>query len=425
MFNSEVLDVVIGLVFIYLLYSLFATILQELIATYLFNLRSKVLELAIVLEDKSTLSRSRILNLFRFLVSNNVGSLIKFLSKDKSSPSKRRILDLFLYPVSNIAGDQSTFSGQFYEHALIKFLGEDNNSRKPSYLTSETFSKVVIDLLRGKDVKPGDDIKAKIQSSLVGGKITVVANSSLTSVQIAGTAIVSICPETLSFLNSIWADAQGDVDKFKAMLEKWFDETMKRTTGWYKKYTQSILFVVGLVLAIAFNVNTIEIVHKLEKDPNLRAQVVAQADNFLKAHPNLEKELALALSEDSSKVKRSDTVAAKKMNSLTVAQYDSLKARRDTLIETANRLVKADMEKTNNLLGLGWDGRNGFLDTLFHTSSILGWLMTAIAISLGAPFWFDLLNKLMKLRSSVTSDTDDDKKNKSTDANKTVIDRKG
>jgi len=32
---------------------------------------------------------------------------------------------------------------------------------------------------------------------------------------------------------------------------------------------------------------------------------------------------------------------------------------------------------------------------------ILGWLITALAISLGAPFWFDLLNKLMTLRGSI------------------------
>ena len=36
---------------------------------------------------------------------------------------------------------------------------------------------------------------------------------------------------------------------------------------------------------------------------------------------------------------------------------------------------------------------------------VFGWLITAIALSLGAPFWFDLLNKFMKLRSSISIPT--------------------
>jgi hypothetical protein len=30
-----------------------------------------------------------------------------------------------------------------------------------------------------------------------------------------------------------------------------------------------------------------------------------------------------------------------------------------------------------------------------------GWLLTGMAISLGAPFWFDLLNKFMVVRSTI------------------------
>jgi hypothetical protein len=31
----------------------------------------------------------------------------------------------------------------------------------------------------------------------------------------------------------------------------------------------------------------------------------------------------------------------------------------------------------------------------------LGWLLTALAVSLGAPFWFDMLNKIIVVRSTV------------------------
>jgi hypothetical protein len=32
---------------------------------------------------------------------------------------------------------------------------------------------------------------------------------------------------------------------------------------------------------------------------------------------------------------------------------------------------------------------------------LLGWLITALAVMLGAPFWFDVLNKFMVIRSTV------------------------
>lgn len=366
MFNSETLDIVIGLVFIYLLYSLFATILQEFIATYL-NFRSKILELAIyrMLQDNDKFSSNRVLTILQFLF-------------------------------YNITEGTSTFSGQFYDHPLMKYLGENDKTRRPSYITKDTFSKVVLDILRGPDIKVGDDIKSRIGNQLFSEPQKSTPDS-------AGS--MAIEKQTQTFLRSIWVDAQGDVDKFRSLLENWFDQTMDRATGWYKKYTQIVLLVVGIFLAVAFNVNTIDIVHKLEKDPTLRAQLITQADNFLKTHPNLDKEFRSVLKEDSSTVKPCDTSSLKNLQVLTRAQYEALKVQRDTLMERANRLVEDDLTKTNKLLGLGYASFYEFGKTLKNPLSYIGWIITAIAISLGAPFWFDLLNRLMKIRNSVAQPT--------------------
>jgi hypothetical protein len=56
--------------------------------------------------------------------------------------------------------------------------------------------------------------------------------------------------------------------------------------------------------------------------------------------------------------------------------------------------VNAEMSKYNYVLGVSKEAK-------FTGWTILGWLITAFAISLGAPFWFDLLNKLMQVRNSV------------------------
>lgn len=378
MINSGILDIIIGLVFIYLLYSLLATIIQEIIATH-FGFRAKMLERAI----------------FRMLEDEN-----RFKSRFKSI--------FYLFKKSGNGGKRNSASGEFYNHPLINFLGEDNSRNKPAYLNRQCFSKVMVDLLRGDDVKPDDEVKPLIQKSLDEQKLNW--------------GNVRLSDETHRFLKSIWADAKGDVPQFKANLENWFDETMDRASGWYKKHTQIVLFFVGLSISIVFNVDTLKIVDKLEKDPKLREQIVQQADAFIQEHPNLDTDLiqqeieykkavAQRMKIDSSLKK--NNLDAVLEDSLKLVKYQLLKARRDTLLNRSEKLLKNDIKSINHSLGLEWesyDCNSNLLKCILL--SLLGWTVTALALSLGAPFWFDLLNKLMKLRGSVATPTSDDKEKK-------------
>jgi hypothetical protein len=378
MFNSTVLDIVIGLVFIYLLYSLLATTVQEIIASN-FGFRAKILERAV----------------FRMLEDEN-----KFNSKFKSV--------LYLFKKLGNGGAKNSTTHEFYNHPLMKFLGENNLHGKPAYISRQTFSKVIVDLLRGDQVRPGDDISPLIQKSL-DDKTTNWGNA-------------KISEETVSYLKSIWADSDGDVKIFKGHLENWFDETMDRATGWYKKHTQVILFFVGLAIAILFNVDTIKIVDRLEKDPKLREQLVQQADAFEKSHPDLDKKILLQENENNKflaqytkdNLKTNDSLKNRQMkDSMELANYLALKARRDTLFEQAASLIKNDLNGVHHALGLEW-GNYACKPGLFLCiiKSLFGWTITALALSLGAPFWFDLLNKLMKLRGSVATPTSDDREKK-------------
>ena len=88
-------------------------------------------------------------------------------------------------------------------------------------------------------------------------------------------------------------------------------------------------------------------------------------------------------------------------------------ARRDTLINRAESFMKNDISNVHHAIGLEWESyectTHYFVCIL---KSLLGWVITALALSLGAPFWFDLLNKLMKLRGSVATPTSDNKEKK-------------
>jgi len=374
MLNSSILDIVIGLIFIYLLYSLLATIIQEIIASQ-FAFRAKILERAV----------------FRMLEDEN-----KFASKFRSV--------WYLFKKTGNGGLRNTMSYEYYKHPLILFLGESDCRGKPAYINKETFSKVIVDLLRGKDVAPGDDIKLLIQKSL-NDKSTNWGNA-------------RISDQTLSYLKSIWADANGDIAKFKHHLEFWFEETMDRASTWYKKHIQFVLFFIGLAISIAFNVDTLKIIERLEKDPKLREQLVQQAEAFQEAHPDLDTKLLIQQAENNkflaqkNKIQVNDSLRNKELSdSLQLANYLKLKSKRDELLDQASTLIRNDINSVHHSLGLGWETfDSSSFRSIFY--SLIGWMVTALALSLGAPFWFDLLNRLMKLRGSVATPTSDDREKK-------------
>lgn len=372
MFNSVALNVVISLVFIYLLYSLLATIIQELIATH-FGLRARILKRAIK----------------------------RMLDDDEQNPQ---------------------FSSSFYNHPLIKYLAEGNIHSKPSYLSAQNFSKVVIDLLRGENVQPGQDFRSFIQTALDNKQTQW------------GTKI-HINPETLLYLQSIWTDAQGDVDKFKEKLEHWFDDTMERASGWYKKRTQLILFCIGLGLAILFNIDTISITQKLSHDPKLAEQLATNAATYMQTHEELGQQLrekkANQQNTNSNEDKTinfgkdSSSVYWQNRQDDSIANYIVVESNK--LIDSANALIKTDIANTNQLLGLGWQCKckcakanpeKLCISDNLHWWSLLGWLISALAISLGAPFWYDLLSKIVKIKGTGSNGDGNNSSNNSNGSNK-------
>ncbi len=371
MFDSVILDIVIGLIFTYLLYSLLATIIQEIIATN-FAFRAKILEKAITrMLDDGASAKSRLWGFFTL-----------FFKKDIKQPK---------------------LTAQFYNHPLIKYLAPDKWEKKPAYLSAQNFSKVIVDLLRGKQLGTGNHA-AEIEESLRNKKT-----------HWGGTVINE---DTSDYLDSIWVDAQGNIDEFRGKLEDWYNETMDRASGWYKQYTQVILLFVGFGIAMMFNVDTIQIVHKLEKDPKLREQLVAQADAYAKVHPSLAAELLeekkrnrelLAALKDTVGTANADVDS---MNRITEEKYRLLRERRDTLYNQASRLIQSDINKMHHALALGWGNYGGaqsffgkakyvIVSSLGNWIKFLGLFLTAIAISLGAPFWFDILSKVIKIRGAI------------------------
>jgi hypothetical protein len=314
MTGSVALDVVIGLVCIYSLYSLLTTTVTEIVASII-RLRASFLVRGI-----------------------------------------KRMLDDHI--------TSTEFSDKFFKQPLIKYLGSGHLwgwVKKPSYLSAQNFSKALLEVLK----EEGGAVLAKSTSGIEPTSLNKIREALINQPTANQTGqIIKVNNDTMKFIRSLLEDAQNDLEKFKASLEKWYDDTMERVTSWYKKWIQLITFFVGFAIAGLFNVDTIKIVQKLSHDPKAREQYINMAQKFIE-----DKEIARKIFADTT----------------TQKNYDTL---RQTLSDLRKQALVS-----NQVLSIKRDD--------FGFNQFLGWLITAIALSLGAPFWFDLLNKLMKLRSSI------------------------
>jgi len=223
-------------------------------------------------------------------------------------------------------------------------------------------------------------------------------------------------------LQTLLNQAQGDVEKLKVNVESWFNHSMDRVQGWYKRKTMWVQVAVAAVLTIFMNVDTLVVLRHLCADPALRQSVLAQAEAVEKNPPAAvaapEASAATPAEPEAPAPATSPSPAAGK--TVTRAMGDSQSLRRQLLdlglpigwgLASTPKNAGAATEKTPAggaaeeyrtapelgplLHGEGW-GRLG-LTIRFH---LLGWLLTIVAASLGAPFWFDVLKNFMNIRSA-------------------------
>lgn len=205
-------------------------------------------------------------------------------------------------------------------------------------------------------------------------------------------------------------DAGGDPDKLKVELETWFDSAMERFGGWYKRNVQIVLLLMGLTLAIGLNANTIEVARQLWLQPALRQAVVAQAVKLTETAPAPSTEAndgaaageAADANTGATRADAPEAVAAKPLPTMTTAQL--------TQELDKNLPIGWTATETARLFGSGADpghpvDRQGL--AFAWTTAIIGWLLTAIATSLGAQFWFDTLGKALQLRQTGTKPSEE------------------
>ncbi len=156
-------------------------------------------------------------------------------------------------------------------------------------------------------------------------------------------------PSTSDFL----ARDSQNMESWLENTSKWFDGYMNRVSGWYKKRSHTNIFWWSLILVVFFNINMFDFVSDLLKNQALRDFWVESAVEF---HDDERVE---------DKIQKS--------------------------LESLKSIFSFQVPKANTIL-----------------KNLPGWLTTVFAISLGAPFWFDLLGKAVNLRAAGKKTEDKD-----------------
>ncbi|HWK44741.1 MAG TPA: hypothetical protein VNT30_08460 [Stellaceae bacterium] len=273
MFNSTILDVIVGLVFTFLAISLAVSTITEGLSSAL-NWRA-----------------------------NTLLSGIKSLMNDQQFSGLA--LDLYNHSLVNpLSAGQAT--------------GEADLAVKPSYIGSAAFAGALIDAIQKRQAAG-----ASLQQA-----IDTISD-----------------PQIKQGLQRLYTQAGGELDRFHTEVATWFDSSMNRLSGTYKRRVQVVTFAVALLVAGVLNIDALHVAKTLWQQPTLANSISLPGQQ---------------------------TIAV-------LATLDGLS------------------------LPIGWtpatrSARLG--DPLSAATMVLGWLIVAVAALFGAPFWFDALQHLVQLRST-------------------------
>ncbi len=268
MLGSSIIDVAIGIVFIYFLLSVIASHLNEIIARFM-----------------------------------------DWRSKDLDRHIRRMLAD------PNLAT-------KVLNHPLIAGLAS-KPGRTPSYIPSNTFALAIFEAIAPATGKPAaiDTLQTKLAEMPDSRMKTIV----------------------LSMLDS----TEWNLNKAQNNLATWFDQSMDRLSGAYRRRLQLLTLFVAVLITLLFGVDTIELANTLYREPGLRAAVAGAAQ--------------------------------------------SAQTQQTTFKEAVSQIQGAG-------LAIGWGSLPS--DASGWATKIAGLLLTALAVSLGAPFWYDLLKNIANLRAS-------------------------
>jgi hypothetical protein len=320
------------------------------------------------------------------LIVTVINEVIATAADLRSSNLKDSLTDLIDDPVLRSA---------FYDHGLISGINNATDDAKSlvfrfiawsyrcitrsktpsdvshvSYLSGQIFARAVLDSVDAtKSLPTFNDIKSAVEH--------------LPDTNIRDALLAQM------------ATANADLQMLHENVAAWFDNAMDRVSGAYKRLLKQISLFVGLVVVLIVNADTLKITRTLWSDASLRAGLVQAASSLLVAGEQPGANNPSAPSSQTPPTTGTTTPPPPSGTS---------KVDLDAKLKEAIQKV-SDAEQQLRPLPLGWSWSSvpkefSWALLFIFFAKAVGWGLTTIAISLGAPFWFDLLSLFMRIRGT-------------------------
>lgn len=330
----------------------------------------------------------------------------------------------------------------FYNHVTISGL-KSAPDKNPQYISSRMFAEVLIDIIAQQAIH---NRKVQVATSKEGAKKykleqTEIPTSIIERFQM-GISEMNTSQFT-DLMQSFLDKSDNNYDKLKAHIEQWFNDYMDRVSGWYKTKQRKKFLVVGFLVAIFLNVDSLHLLKVLSLDDNLKNRLVESAE---KTVDNLEKDSTMRgnisfIIKSVSIVK--DTTMDPKTAPSEITRMQTILKQLDSSSRIKNAIAKKELRQLDSAMNMvselnipiGWsktvapwswfqkkkareinlaalhDSKTpGLIAYLTYRNNshsfgnvfkyLIGIIISGISLSFGAPFWFELLSKFVNIRRS-------------------------
>jgi hypothetical protein len=248
--------------------------------------------------------------------------------------------------ISTMLGDPE-LKDKIYNHPLIKGLYTEGGKRKPGGIPQDKFALVLFEQVMNSGVSVGE-----VRDTFDNLKKNVAALKSMKGSHQLKDFATSL--DTLLIdIEDKAENAAHAITEARSRVESWFNDSMDRLSGAYRRRMQLVGIIVGISVAAVLNVDTSAIATTLWKDPVIREAVAVQAGQL-----------------QESDIQTGEVPSAEDI-AKTVEKLDTLS------------------------LPIGWSAENMPQDAGGWVSKIVGILLSGMAAAQGAPYWFDIMRKIV------------------------------
>jgi hypothetical protein len=254
-------------------------------------------------------------------------------------------------------------------HPLVSGSTLKFTTRLGNVVHREEFTKLLMALAHGNAGVELEQQASEVLKSALARNGIANPDQTLQSIRSLALQLERSNPELSNMARQNIAILNGAQSDLVAKINTWFDQTIDRTSQRFTASTRVITFAGAVVVAVGLQVDAVSVVNRLAADDKMREAFVEQAK-------------ALQVDQDA---RAREVAAAPNTSAAQPSPIDPTEIDRKYRVFLAeNGIIK--------LPGEGWV-------TSFKSANLPGVLVTVLLLSLGAPFWYSVLGKLLQLRS--------------------------